>query len=113
MVYVGSFRWVWVFRSVASTPQWSVVGWASPAHITTPTPQKQDTTNSEPTDDRSPQTPPKSHPQPNLGERVPAGVRAEIVVDLAAFPPHLRAEWDGLREHDVLFLLSIADPVRF
>lgn len=66
-------------------------------------------TNRQPT----PQTPPKSHPQPNLGERVPAGVRAEIVVDLAAFPPHLRAEWDGLREHDVLFLLSIADPVRF
>lgn len=42
---------------------------------------------------------------------MPALVKAEIVVDLAQFPPHLRAEWDGLREHDVLFLLTIADPV--
>ena len=42
---------------------------------------------------------------------MPALVKAEIVVDLAQFPQHLRAEWDGLREHDVLFLLTIADPV--
>lgn len=54
--------------------------------------------------------PPQIHPQPNLGERVPAGVKAEIVVDLAQFPAHLRAEWDGLREHDVLFLLTLEGP---
>jgi intron-binding protein aquarius len=41
---------------------------------------------------------------------VPAGVKAEIVVDLAPFPSHLRAEWDALREHDVLFLLTLQGP---
>lgn len=41
---------------------------------------------------------------------MPAGVKAEIVVDLAQFPAHLRGEWDGLREHDVLFLLTLQGP---
>lgn len=41
---------------------------------------------------------------------MPAGVKAEIVVDLAQLPQHLRAEWDGLREHDVLFLLRLEGP---
>lgn len=59
---------------------------------------------------RTPHPTPLIHPQPNLGERVPAGVKAEIVVDLAQFPAHLRAEWDGLREHDVLFLLTLEGP---
>lgn len=85
--------------------------------------------------------------KPNLGERIPSLVKAEIRVDLAAFhgtvswcfdarATHghsnrrreedrsadggaacgvvlsgaVRAEWDSLREHDVVFLLTIENP---
>jgi len=44
--------------------------------------------------------------KPNLGERVPALVHAEIKVDLGTFSGDMRDEWEELREHDVLFLVS-------
>ncbi len=48
--------------------------------------------------------------KPNLGERVPAEVRAEITVDLSQFGPRggaAREEWESFREHDVIFLVAI------
>jgi len=47
---------------------------------------------------------------PAVGEEVPARVAGEVTVDLAKYAPHIRAEWDGLRAHDVLFLLTIRAP---
>ena len=43
--------------------------------------------------------------KPNVGESKPAAVTAEIKFDLASLRPPVRAEWDELRQHDVLFLL--------
>ncbi len=43
--------------------------------------------------------------KPNVGEAKPAAVTAEIKFDLASLRAPVRAEWDELREHDVLFLL--------
>ena len=43
--------------------------------------------------------------KPNVGEAKPSGVTAEIKFDLASLRPPVRAEWDELRQHDVLFLL--------
>ncbi|CAM9971730.1 unnamed protein product, partial [Discosporangium mesarthrocarpum] len=49
--------------------------------------------------------------KPNLGEKVPAEVVAEINLNVAHFDrPHIREEWDQLREHDVVFLVSIESP---
>jgi intron-binding protein aquarius len=43
--------------------------------------------------------------KPNVGEAKPSAVTAEIKFDLATLRPPVRAEWDELRQHDVLFLL--------
>ena len=43
--------------------------------------------------------------KPNVGEAKPSSVTAEIRFDLATLRPPVRAEWDELRQHDVLFLL--------
>jgi intron-binding protein aquarius len=43
--------------------------------------------------------------KPNVGEAKPSAVTAEIKFDLASLRPPVRAEWDELRQHDVLFLL--------
>jgi hypothetical protein len=32
---------------------------------------------------------------------------AEVTVDLSRYAPFIRAEWDQLREHDVVFLIAI------
>lgn len=44
------------------------------------------------------------------GNVVPAAVTAEAVVDLAGLRQDAAAEWDALRQHDVLFLLAIRPP---
>ena len=48
--------------------------------------------------------------KPNVGETKPAAVNAEVRFDLASLRPAIRAEWDQLRQHDVLFLLAIQPP---
>ena len=48
--------------------------------------------------------------KPNVGETKPAAVTAEVRFDLASLRPAIRAEWDQLRQHDVLFLLAIQPP---
>lgn len=46
--------------------------------------------------------------KPKIGETKPALVRAEITVDLSPFRhSRVRDEWEELREHDVLFLLTV------
>jgi intron-binding protein aquarius len=48
--------------------------------------------------------------KPNVGETKPAAVTAEIKYDLASLRPAIRAEWDELRQHDILFLLAVQPP---
>lgn len=45
-----------------------------------------------------------------VGERVPAEVAAEARYSVDSFTGRLREEWDALREHDVVFLLTIRAP---
>jgi intron-binding protein aquarius len=44
---------------------------------------------------------------PKVGFSVPSAVNAEVRLSLARAQGGSRAEWDGLREHDVLFLVAI------
>merc|ERR1719359_1388690 len=46
----------------------------------------------------------------SVGETVPSEVRAEIRWSLLGTLPHVRQEWDQLREHDVIFLVRIEAP---
>ncbi|OMO78046.1 Intron-binding protein, aquarius [Corchorus capsularis] len=46
--------------------------------------------------------------QPNIGEVKPASVTAEITYSISSYKSRIRSEWDALKEHDVLFLLSIS-----
>ncbi|KAG9456332.1 hypothetical protein H6P81_000840 [Aristolochia fimbriata] len=45
--------------------------------------------------------------QPNIGEEKPASVTADITFSTASYRQKIRSEWDSIKEHDVLFLLSI------
>uniref|UniRef100_A0A1D1XQ76 Intron-binding protein aquarius n=1 Tax=Anthurium amnicola TaxID=1678845 RepID=A0A1D1XQ76_9ARAE len=45
--------------------------------------------------------------QPNIGEVKPASVTAKVTFSISSYRAHIRSEWDALKEHDVLFLLSI------
>ncbi|KAH7656226.1 CWF11 family protein [Dioscorea alata] len=45
--------------------------------------------------------------QPNVGEVKPASATAEVTFSIASYKAHIRSEWNALKEHDVLFLLSI------
>lgn len=45
---------------------------------------------------------------PKVGGIVPSGVIAELSFDVQKFAHHIRSEWDTIREHDVLFLVSIS-----
>ncbi|RAL47940.1 hypothetical protein DM860_015727 [Cuscuta australis] len=45
--------------------------------------------------------------QPNVGEVKPASVTAEVTFSIASYKAQIRSEWNSLKEHDVLFLLSI------
>ncbi|KAL1919017.1 uncharacterized protein VTP21DRAFT_2398 [Calcarisporiella thermophila] len=44
---------------------------------------------------------------PKVGENKPAYVKADITLNLGRYTDSIRAEWDELRQHDVLFLLTI------
>lgn len=43
----------------------------------------------------------------NLGEEKPSRVRADVGFQINKFATSIRKEWDGLRKHDVVFLLTI------
>lgn len=45
--------------------------------------------------------------QPNIGEVKPAAVTADITFSISSYRSQIRSEWNALKEHDVLFLLSI------
>lgn len=44
--------------------------------------------------------------KPNVGDDKPAGVTVEVAVDFKSARPDVRAEWDQLRMHDVVFMLE-------
>ncbi|XP_029585739.1 RNA helicase aquarius isoform X2 [Salmo trutta] len=44
--------------------------------------------------------------KPNIGENWPARVRADITVNLNV-RDHIKHEWEGLRKHDVCFLVTV------
>lgn len=48
--------------------------------------------------------------QPHIGEVKPASVTAQVQFTVGRFPANIRSEWDELKEHDVLFLLTISAP---
>ncbi|KAF6168355.1 hypothetical protein GIB67_018195 [Kingdonia uniflora] len=45
--------------------------------------------------------------QPNIGEVKPASVTANVTFSISSYRAQVRSEWNSLKEHDVLFLLSI------
>ncbi|RUS34275.1 P-loop containing nucleoside triphosphate hydrolase protein [Jimgerdemannia flammicorona] len=45
--------------------------------------------------------------KPNLGENKPAHVKADITFNLGRFTDSIKGEWDSLRQHDIMFLLTI------
>ena len=47
--------------------------------------------------------------KPNIGERHPSRVRAEVRVNLSV-KRDVKSEWEGLRKHDVCFLISLDPP---
>ena len=50
--------------------------------------------------------------QPNVGERAPSKVQAEVTVNLATLKPEIRAEWEAIKMHDILFLVFIQSPTK-
>eukprot|EP01029_Cantina_marsupialis_P007120 TRINITY_DN1785_c0_g2_i1.p1 TRINITY_DN1785_c0_g2~~TRINITY_DN1785_c0_g2_i1.p1 ORF type:complete len:1334 (+),score=432.24 TRINITY_DN1785_c0_g2_i1:119-4120(+) len=48
-----------------------------------------------------------------MGQMIPASVEAEVEIDLGMLRERDRLEWNSIREHDVLFLLSIRSETRF
>ncbi|KAM3685939.1 hypothetical protein ACJW31_11G157600 [Castanea mollissima] len=45
--------------------------------------------------------------QPNIGEVKPSFVTADVTFSISSYKAQIRSEWNALKEHDVLFLLSI------
>lgn len=45
--------------------------------------------------------------QPNIGEVKPSAVTAAVTFSVSSYKARIRSEWNALKEHDVLFLLSI------
>ncbi|MCL7038418.1 hypothetical protein MKW94_005183, partial [Papaver nudicaule] len=52
----------------------------------------------------------KNVTQPNIGEVKPASVTADVTFSISSYKAQVRGEWNSLKEHDVLFLLSIRPP---
>ena len=48
--------------------------------------------------------------KPNIGEKQPSRVRADVAVNLNV-KDAVKAEWEGLRRHDVCFLVTVRPPV--
>lgn len=47
--------------------------------------------------------------KPNIGEKRPSRVRADVTVNLNV-RPEIKNEWENLRKHDVCFLISVKPP---
>uniref|UniRef100_A0A1D2ABG5 Intron-binding protein aquarius n=2 Tax=Auxenochlorella protothecoides TaxID=3075 RepID=A0A1D2ABG5_AUXPR len=47
---------------------------------------------------------------PKVGEMRPAAVSAEVVVDLSSLREDVRREWEEVKQHDVMFLLTLRPP---
>ncbi|XP_050234237.1 uncharacterized protein LOC126682560 [Mercurialis annua] len=45
--------------------------------------------------------------QANIGEVKPSSVTAEVTFSMSSYKAQIRSEWNALKEHDVLFLLSV------
>jgi intron-binding protein aquarius len=45
--------------------------------------------------------------QPNIGEVKPSSVTAQVTFTISSYHGQMRSEWNSLKEHDVLFLLSV------
>jgi len=48
--------------------------------------------------------------KPDVGQNKPAAVTADVVINTKFLRGDVRSEWDELKEHDVLFLLTIRPP---
>jgi len=48
--------------------------------------------------------------KPNVGENKPAAVTADVVVNTKPLRGDVRGEWDDIKQHDVMFLLTIRPP---
>jgi intron-binding protein aquarius len=49
--------------------------------------------------------------KPNLGETRPSEVQAEVMIDLKNLRGAIFDEWNSIRTHDVLFLISLVPPM--
>ncbi|KAM8833729.1 RNA helicase aquarius isoform 2-T3 [Synchiropus picturatus] len=50
--------------------------------------------------------------KPNIGESWPARVRADVSVNLSV-QDHIKNEWEGLRKHDVCFLITVRPTLAY
>lgn len=48
--------------------------------------------------------------KPKLGEILPRHVDCTVIVDISRFTGDIKAEWEAIREHDVVFLVCIEKP---
>jgi len=48
--------------------------------------------------------------KPSIGEVIPAYVNCTIEFDVSKFTGAIRAEWDAIKDHDVVFLVCIRNP---
>lgn len=48
--------------------------------------------------------------KPNIGEKQPSRVRADVSVNLSVRDA-IKTEWEGLRRHDVCFLVTVRPPI--
>lgn len=48
--------------------------------------------------------------KPNVGEKRPSKVRAEVTVNFESSKAQIKGEWDQLRRHDICFLITIRAP---
>jgi intron-binding protein aquarius len=50
--------------------------------------------------------------KPKIGQVIPGRVTCSIEVDISRFSGDVKGEWEGLRDHDVLFLVCLENPQR-
>ena len=48
--------------------------------------------------------------KPNIGEKQPSRVRADVTVNLSV-RDNVKTEWEKIRKHDVCFLITVRPPV--